>query len=91
MTVFLSHQQEFSWNTHGFSTAESLYNNEICTLLDEKFRIITELTYQTIGEFTSVDTSMFRRAVQNYIHCLYGIRHDDYDYAEVNELLPRYT
>jgi len=32
---------------------------------------------------------MFRRAVQHYIQCLFGIRHDDYNYAHVNELLPR--
>lgn len=32
---------------------------------------------------------MFRRAVWNYIQCIYGIRHDDYDYREVNELLDR--
>jgi sestrin len=32
---------------------------------------------------------MFRRAIWNYIQCIYGIRHDDYDYREVNELLAR--
>ncbi|KAL1434397.1 hypothetical protein MTO96_012013 [Rhipicephalus appendiculatus] len=30
---------------------------------------------------------MFRMAVWNYVQCIYGIRHDDYDYREVNELL----
>ena len=33
--------------------------------------------------------SLFRRAIQCYVQCLYGIRHDDYNYALVNELLPR--
>lgn len=42
-----------------------------------------------MGSQTNVDTSMFRRAVWNYIQCIYGIRHDDYDYREVNELLDR--
>ena len=32
---------------------------------------------------------MFRRAVWNYIHCMYGIRHDDYNYGEVNQMLER--
>lgn len=36
-----------------------------------------------------MDTSKFRRAIWNYIQCIYGIRHDDYDYNEVNQLLDR--
>ena len=43
----------------------------------------------TIGRFRSVDTTLFRRAVERYVECLFGIRHDDYDYRQVNELLPR--
>lgn len=34
----------------------------------------------------NVDTSKFRRAIWNYIQCIYGIRHDDYDYGEVNQV-----
>jgi hypothetical protein len=58
--------------------------------LDDKFNTITNLTYMTIGKYQSVDTRLFRRAVQCYIQCLYGIRHDDYDYGNINELLPRF-
>lgn len=36
-----------------------------------------------------MDTSKFRRAIWNYIQCIFGIRHDDYDYGEVNQLLER--
>ena len=42
-----------------------------------------------MGDNTDVDTSSFRRAIWNYIHCMFGIRHDDYDYSEVNQLLER--
>lgn len=42
-----------------------------------------------MGKKSNVDTSPFRRAVWNYIQSMYGIRHDDYDYREVNELLER--
>lgn len=45
--------------------------------------------HNRMGRKTNVDTSMFRRAIWNYIQCIYGIRHDDYDYREVNELLAR--
>lgn len=42
-----------------------------------------------MGTRKDVDTTMFRRAIWNYIHCMFGIRHDDYDYGEVNQLLER--
>lgn len=42
-----------------------------------------------MGGRTDVDTSRFRRAIWNYIQCLLGIRHDDYDYGEINHLLER--
>lgn len=42
-----------------------------------------------MGHNTDVDTTSFRRAIWNYIHCMYGIRHDDYNYGEVNQLLER--
>lgn len=39
-----------------------------------------------MGGVRNVDTSKFRRAIWNYIQCIYGIRHDDYDYGEVNQV-----
>lgn len=42
-----------------------------------------------MGDKMNVDTTMFRRAVWNYIHCMYGIRHDDYYYGEVDQMLER--
>nr|XP_022292181.1 sestrin-1-like isoform X2 [Crassostrea virginica]XP_022292203.1 sestrin-1-like isoform X2 [Crassostrea virginica] len=79
---------EYSWDDHGFSIANRLYS-EIGNLLDEKFSMAYNLTYYTMGEVIDVDTSAFRRAIWYYIHCLYGIMHDDYDYGQVNQLLER--
>lgn len=80
--------QDYSWDTHGFSLVNRLYN-EFGNYLDEKFRTAYNLTYYTMGGRTDVDTSRFRRAIWNYIQCLLGIRHDDYDYGEINTLLER--
>ncbi|UYV61662.1 SESN1 [Cordylochernes scorpioides] len=80
--------QDYSWDDHGFSLANRLYN-DVGTLLDQKFKTAYDLTYYTMGVKSNVDTSMFRRAIWNYIQCLYGIRHDDYDYKEVNDLIER--
>ena len=81
--------QDFSWDEEGFSII-ARFDEETAQLLDEKFRTIYNLTYGTMGSHSSIDTSLFRRASWNYIQCVWGIRHDDYDYHEVNELLHRW-
>ncbi|XP_071056827.1 sestrin homolog isoform X2 [Onthophagus taurus] len=80
--------QDYSWDDHGYSLVNRLYN-DVGNLLDEKFKTAYNLTYYTMGGRTDVDTSRFRRAIWNYIQCLLGIRHDDYDYGEINQLLER--
>ncbi|CAH1798599.1 unnamed protein product [Owenia fusiformis] len=80
--------QDYSWEEQGFSLANRLYA-DIGTLLDNKFATTYELTYNTMGDNENVDTSAFRRSIWHYIHCMFGIRHDDYDYAEINQLLER--
>lgn len=77
--------QDYSWDDHGFSLVNSLYS-DVGLLLDSKFRTAYNLTYFTMADKTNVDTSKFRRAIWNYIQCIYGIRHDDYDYGEVNQV-----
>ncbi|KAI8128605.1 Sestrin like protein [Lucilia cuprina] len=80
--------QDYSWDDHGYSLVNGLYE-DVGTLLDQKFRCAYNLTYFTMAGVKNVDTSKFRRAIWNYIQCIYGIRHDDYDYGEVNQLLDR--
>ncbi|XP_066530527.1 sestrin-2 [Hoplias malabaricus] len=80
--------QDYSWEDHGFSLMNRLYA-EMAQLLDEKFQVVCGLTYHTMAMHTHVDTSTLRKALWNYIHCIYGIRYDDYDYGEVNQLLER--
>ncbi|TRZ01128.1 hypothetical protein DNTS_007853 [Danionella cerebrum] len=80
--------QDYSWEDHGFSLMNRLYG-EMAQLLDEKFQVVCALTYHTMAMHTNVDTSTLRKAIWNYIHCIYGIRYDDYNYGEVNQLLER--
>lgn len=80
--------QDYSWEDQGFSLANRLYS-DIGNLLEDRFNIAFNLTYYTMGDNRQVDTSAFRQAIWYYIHCMYGIRHDDYDYAQVNQLLER--
>ncbi|XP_028139001.1 sestrin homolog isoform X3 [Diabrotica virgifera virgifera] len=86
ITTFRVH--DYSWDDHGYSLVNRLYN-DVGNLLDDKFRTAYNLTYYTMGSRTDVDTTRFRRAIWYYIQCLFGIRHDDYDYGEINALLER--
>nr|XP_057904905.1 sestrin-3 [Doryrhamphus excisus] len=72
--------QDYSWEDHGFSLVNRLYS-DIGHLLDDRFRSVTALSSQHSPDL--------KRAIWNYIHCVLGIRYDDYDYGEVNQLLER--
>uniref|UniRef100_A0A8C2XJX2 Sestrin 4 n=1 Tax=Cyclopterus lumpus TaxID=8103 RepID=A0A8C2XJX2_CYCLU len=72
--------QDYSWEDHGFSLVNRLYS-DIGHLLDDRFRSVTTLP--------SMHSPDLKRAIWNYIHCVLGIRYDDYDYGEVNRLLER--
>ncbi|KAK6725844.1 hypothetical protein RB195_004270 [Necator americanus] len=78
---------EFTWD-HGYSLLNDLVP-ESAQNLDDKFELTQRLTYSFMGGYDNVDTTVYRSAVWNYIHALFGIRHDDYDYAKVNTLLSR--
>ncbi|XP_025899192.1 sestrin-2-like [Nothoprocta perdicaria] len=80
--------QDYTWEDHGYSLINRLYP-DVGQLLDEKFQVVYNLTYNTIAMHCGVDTSVLRRAIWNYVHCIFGIRYDDYDYGEVNQLLER--
>ncbi|XP_014460456.1 sestrin-2 isoform X1 [Alligator mississippiensis] len=80
--------QDYTWEDHGYSLINRLYP-DVGQLLDEKFQVVYNLTYNTMAMHHGVDTSTLRRAIWNYVHCVFGIRYDDYDYGEVNQLLER--
>lgn len=76
----------FTWENQGYRTANSFYP-DLCELLDKNFRVAGSMTYNTMGSHKQVDTSVFRRAVWIYIHSLFGIRYDDYDYNQIKQLI----
>ncbi|XP_068584699.1 sestrin-2 isoform X1 [Cebidichthys violaceus] len=80
--------QDYSWEDHGFSLVNRLLP-DMGQLLDEKFQVVSTMTYHRMAMHEGVDTHTLRKALWNYIHCLYGIRYDDYDYGSVNVLLER--
>ncbi|XP_074863602.1 sestrin-3-like isoform X2 [Carettochelys insculpta] len=80
--------QDYSWEDHGFSLVNRLYS-DIGFLLDEKFRTIDGLQGNAMAKRQGCEPSVFKRGIWNYIHCMFGIRYDDCDYAEVNHFLER--
>ncbi|XP_070616149.1 sestrin-1-like isoform X2 [Erythrolamprus reginae] len=80
--------QDYSWEDHGFSLVNRLYS-DIGHLLDEKFRTVDGLLSCSLAKRQGCEHATFKRGIWNYVHCMFGIRYDDYDYAEVNRLLER--
>jgi sestrin len=81
------HVQDFSWGTHGFSLVKRYYSSA-ANLLDECFKCIRNLTYQSFHDQEAVETGPFRMAIWYYVHRIFGIFHDDFDYRQVNLLVP---
>jgi len=44
-----------------------------------------------MGKNKDIDTTAFRHAIWHYVHCIYGVRHDDYNYGVINDLLEKNT
>ncbi|EHA98611.1 Sestrin-3 [Heterocephalus glaber] len=78
--------QEYTWKNHGFSLVNRLCS-DIGHLLDEKFQMVYNFTYNTMAIHEDVDTTMLHRALSNHVHCLFGITYYGYDYREINQLL----
>lgn len=77
--------QDYSWEDHGFSLVNRLYP-DVGQMLDEKFQMAYNLTYNTMATHKDVDTSMLRRAIWNYIHCMFGIRSVPDDFVLLRDL-----
>lgn len=83
---------EFNWKDHGFNVIEDCSTDKfLIATLDKKFAQTQSMTYCFMGKFEKVDTKKYRMAVWNYIQALFGIRHDDYEYSQVNVLLDKET
>ena len=77
--------QDFDWDQAGFSIL-SQFNEDIAQKLDDKFRSIM---LSNEKDSSDVDFVPFQRAVWNYVQSLWGIMHDDYDYLEIDKIVPR--
>jgi len=42
-----------------------------------------------MGRNKDIDTTAFRHAIWHYVHCIFGVRHDDYNYSVINDLLEK--
>ena len=61
--------QDYNWDEQGFSLISRFYD-DIAQLLDDKFKTAYNMTYGTMGRYSAIDTSMYRRATWNYIQVL---------------------
>eukprot|EP00954_Amorphochlora_amoebiformis_P013478 1058607-Amorphochlora_amoeboformis.AAC.3 len=84
----LHRKQDFGWRSHAYGLMTRFYPH-YSPLLNQEFDVIYNLTYKKLTRVANVDTGPFRRAVWYYVDRLYGIEHDDYDYAHINKFLNR--
>src|SRR4051812_18549596 len=73
---------DYTWQEQGYSLV-SRYYAELAPLIDEEFRHIYNMTYNTFSDTTNIDTSPFRFSIWHYVHRLKGLLHDDYNYRDV--------
>ncbi|RLN37428.1 hypothetical protein BBJ28_00014079 [Nothophytophthora sp. Chile5] len=87
------HTEDFSWDEHCFSLVKRYFPGEAGQILEDLFNLTGKLTYDYYGaqKEECVDTSPYRDAVWYYVHRIFGICHDDYDYRQVNTYLNRPT
>ncbi|KAF0693706.1 Aste57867_15346 [Aphanomyces stellatus] len=97
------HTEDFSWDEHCFSLVSRYFPGPGGAILEELFKLTMKLTYNTYGTPASsnqddddacdatMDTTPFRHAIWYYVHRIYGICHDDYEYRNVNIFLNRPT
>jgi len=85
-TEKLHRRQDYDWRSHGYGLMSRYYQG-FAPMLNSEFDLIYNLTYQRLTSAGNVDTGPFRRAVWYYVHRLYGIENDDYDYASINKYL----
>ena len=77
---------DYNWEENAFSLLSRFYNGA-ADLLDEEFEFIYNMTDNRCYDIKDVDTSSFRAAIWCYVHRLYGVSHDDFNYEKVNKLL----
>jgi len=85
-TEKLHRRQDYDWRVQGYGLM-SRYYPDFAPLLNNEFEVIYNLTYHSLSSTANVDTGPFRRAVWYYVHRLYGIENDDYNYACINKYL----
>ncbi|OQR91395.1 sestrin-like protein [Achlya hypogyna] len=91
------HTEDFSWDEHCFSLVSRYFPGQGGQILEDLFKLTLKMTYHSYGasgdnqEPNELDTTPFRHAIWYYVHRIYGICHDDYDYKNVNIFLNRPT
>jgi len=82
---------EYSWSDHGYALVSTYYSEEPAELLDKKFSFIREMSYNSFNKEKHIDTSPFRRSIWYFVHRLYGILHDDFNYGFIVKTLDKKT
>jgi hypothetical protein len=77
---------EYNWADHGLYTINDLYTNGV-VFINSEIEYITNLTTNSLGEDSQLNTFPLRMAISIYIESILGYNHEDYNYANINKIL----
>jgi sestrin len=83
------YKAQYNFGSDGYALVHQVLDG-LAPLLGAELQHISTLTYNRFADVDAdLDTTALRDAVWHYTHRIKGLLDDDYNYAEVNELLNR--
>jgi hypothetical protein len=78
---------DFSWDFHALDIY-SKYLPELTEAIDNQIQYAFKMTKFTYGNKTDIiDTSYFRQSIVYYIQMIHGLRDDQFNYKDINQVL----
>ena len=74
LTKMIYFQLQSIWQEIAYSVVRRYISQDLADAMMDKFKTAHDMTYNTCGDNTNVNTNLFRKAIWNYVQSLYGIR-----------------
>lgn len=79
---------DYSWKIQGYAHI-SEYSEQLAQDINEKYDYIFKMTLGSFGEEKGIQTEPFRQSVIYYLELIHGYEHLEFDYKQINMLLPK--
>jgi len=79
---------DYSWKIQGYAHIAE-YSEQLAQDINEKYDYITKMTLESFGNEKGIRTEPFRKSVIYYLELIHGYEHLDFEYKQINILLPK--